>query len=105
MGPHGLFFVSAAAEIFLSQSPGLNRGPPLYESGALPTELLWHVLNDTPIHAGAKTEDRTRDLSLHAYLLFRYRRGLDCILIRVRGSSCQSFGLSAEDGRHGLDLL
>ena len=25
----------------LSQRPGSNRRPPLYESGALPTELLW----------------------------------------------------------------
>ncbi len=24
-----------------SQRPGLNRRPPLYESGALPTELRW----------------------------------------------------------------
>ncbi len=27
----------------MSQSPGSNRGPSLYESDALPTELLWHV--------------------------------------------------------------
>ena len=50
-------------ERILSQSPGSNRGPPLYESGALPTELLWRTR--------ANVRDWTGDLAIRLHLSLR----------------------------------
>src|SRR3989338_8475154 len=52
---------------FWSHLSGLNRGPPLYESGALPTELRWHY------SLGADSQTCTDGLALHFYLYFAIR--------------------------------